>query len=316
MEPRLIFLDEIAWHDRSFEIPSHRGDTRLHDSLNRFGILDPLWVLKGGAKYAIVDGFKRLHWAKEKGVQAANAVIWPETLPRPEMWERRIEKKTFENSPNPAEKARIAEVLLEFYPDGKAPRHLLSALNIPQRKEILDRWVQLCAGGPALLELLGSGEVSDRAALEVARWMPESRAAILGLLRDLRCSASIQVEIIERINEISIREDKSHPEVLNDHFIQEIVSSAKLNHRQKTQALRELLARRRNPRLARRQSRFQQEIKELCLPPSLRIVPPPAFEGNAWKLEVIFSTDGELRDASSAASKLADSGRLKIILTN
>ncbi|MEN6440856.1 MAG: hypothetical protein ABFD97_19970 [Syntrophobacter sp.] len=315
MEPSRIHFDKIDWEDRSFEIRGFHENTLLQASLTRFGILEPPWVCARHEKYLIVDGFKRLQWARENGAEAADLLLLPEALSTREIWERRIGKKLFEHGPGSAEKVRIAAVLLDLYPAGDIPGHFLSALNLPPRRDVLEKWAHLQLDGAVTLEILGSGEIADRAALETSTWERESRVAILGILRGLRCSASIQVEIVERIYEISLREERPLSELLNDPALREILSDGKVNHRRKTQALRDLLTRLRYPRLSRRQRQCEKNIEELALPHSVRIIPPPAFEGDGWRLELSFSNTLELRNALASAGSLIEPDRLGWILS-
>ncbi len=299
-----ICLSDIDWEDRCFEIRSFGHNARLHASLDRLGIIDPPWILRRGGKYIVVDGFKRLAWAREKGDRDAGCLLFPANVSPSEIWERRIERKLFEGDLNPAEKARTAAILLELYNGEEAPGAFLIALGIPNRKGLLEKWARL-SRRPEILELLGSGEIADRAAVEVSGWEPESAMKVLGLLKLLRCSASIQVEIVERIDEISIRENRPRLDLLNDPKIQEIVSDKNKNSRVKTQVLRDLFSRMRFPRLVERERKFMRDVKSLALPRSIRIVPPPAFEGNGWKMELHFSGPAGLRDALAEAVGLA-----------
>ncbi len=300
-----ICLSDIDWEDRCFEICNFGDNARLHASLERLGTIDPPWVWEKGGKYSIIDGFKRLTWAREKGIREASCLIFAGTASQRAIWERRIEKKLFEGELNPAEKARTAAILLELYNGEEAPGAFLAALGIGSRKGLLEKWARL-SRWPAILEILGSGEISDRAAVELSGWDYESAIIISDILKLLRCSASIQVEIIERVEEISIREDMPRLDLLNDSNFREIVSDRNKNSRVKTQSLRDLLSRMRYPRLIERERKFMLDVQSLRLPQSVRIVPPQAFEGNGWKMELHFSGPGGLREAVAAAVVVAD----------
>ena len=147
----------------------------------------------------------------------------------------------------------------------------------------------------------------------MADWDARSRTAVLGVLKTLRCSASIQVEIVEHIDEIAIRDEKVRAEVIETPVAREILESKELNHRQKTLALRELLAELRYPRLSSRQERFRREIQSFELPPRVRIIPPPAFEGNNWRIELSFTGPEELRKGLDSAGALLESDRLETL---
>jgi ParB family chromosome partitioning protein len=314
MDFGFLTVGEIDWGDVTFEIGRFSGRDRLRDSLERFGILDPPWIWKRQGRNIVVDGFKRLRWAVEKGIGGTVCRIFPDDISSGDLWERRIEKKLLESDINVAEKARIVSALLELYPSGKVPSIFLSALNLSPRPELLQSWAGLAREEPEVQEMLASGDIGERAALETAGWDRESRAAVFEVLRALRCSVSIQLEIIERIDEIAIREDKAGAEIIRDAEFQSILSDRGMNHRRKTQAVRDLLGRLRFPVMRAREQRFLQSVEALCLPSAIRIVPPPAFEGNDWRMELSFSSAGGLRDLLRAAADAAASGRLGGVL--
>ncbi len=313
MDVRFVTLAEIDLDDSAFEIGRFAGSTRLRESLGRFGILDPPWLRKKGGEYIVVDGFQRLRWAKENGAQGAVCRIFPEDCDARELWTRRIEKKIFERGIDLSEKAQIMSTLVGLFQPEQIPRFFLSDLNVANRPEVLRKWVLLSAREPEMREMLASGAIAERAALEVAGWDKRSRDSVLAVLEALRCSASIQVEIVELINEIAIREAKTGADIIDNPRAGEILTSKGLNHRQKTQALRELLGELRHPRLSSRQKRFQKEIEALGLPHEVRIIPPVAFEGNNWRMELSFTGPEELRKILDSAGSLVDSDRLDAI---
>lgn len=316
MEYCLTAFEKIDWEDGAFAISGPECGDRLRRSLARFGILDPPLVRKAGQRYSIIDGFKRLRWARENGGEAACCLVFPETLSHRELWERRIERRLFEAGLGLAEKVRIVAVLLDLFPSRDIPPHFLEALGVAPRADVLARWAELAATGPEVLGVLASGEIAERAALEVSAWDPQSRTAMLFALKTLRCSASIQVEIVERVFEIAMREEKTPGEIVGGPQAQEILSAKGWNHRRKTQALRDLLSRMRFPRLHAKETQFAESLASLGLPPSVRLVPPPAFEGTGWKLELSFSDARGLGGAIGAAAGLAGSeGLARIIET-
>ncbi len=314
MNLRFVALPEIDLDDGCFEIRKSARPLRLQESLARFGILDPPWLREKGGQHIVVDGFKRLRWAKENGAPGTVCCIFPQNCNDRELWTRRIEKRLFESGLDIVEKAQIISTLLGLFQPEEIHVSFLSALNVTNRPELLRKWASLSAKGPETLGILALGVIAERAALELADWDERSRNAVLRILQSLRCSASIQVEIVERITEIAIRDQKGRADVIEDPLAREILASKELNHRQKTQAFRNLLAELRYPRLSSRQKRFRLEVQSLGLPPPVRIIPPPAFEGNNWKMELSFTGPEELREILDSAGSFAASDRLDAIL--
>jgi ParB family chromosome partitioning protein len=314
MDSRIVALTEIDLDDNTFEIRRFAGSPRLMESLDRFGILDSPWLRKNGRGYIVVDGFKRLRRAKGNGVQDAFCRVFPEDCDSRELWMRRIEKKIFEREINPAEKAQIVSTLLGLFQSGEIPAFFLAGINVSHRPEVLRNWAFLSAEGPDVLEILASGGIAERAALEVAGWDKPSTDSVLHVLQALRCSASIQVEIVERINEIAIREGKAGADIIEHPRAREVLTSKRLNHRQKTQAIRDYLFELRHPRMDSRQKQLQRGIEALRLPPGLKIIPPPAFEGNNWRIELSFTGIEDLRKIVDSTRSIVESDRLDAVL--
>ncbi len=309
---RHVALTEIDPGDTTFEIRKFTGSARLEDSFGRFGILDPLWLFEKSGGYAVVDGFSRLRWAKENGIGGLDCRVFAACEPR-ELWTRRIEKKIFEGEMNPAEKAQIVAVLAGVFGLGEIPGFFLSSLKVAGSPESLRKWVLVSQRGCEMLAPLAAGEISERAAMEIADWDPESSGSVLSLLRTLRCSASIQVEIIERVTEIALREGQTRVAVLAMERVRGIVANEELNHREKTAAVREYFAELRNPRLSSRRKRFQQAMEALGLPHGVRIVPPESFEGGGFHMELSFCRPDELRRIFREVTALVESDRLDSI---
>lgn len=313
-----VSLLEIDWEDRAFEIRRFASSSGLDKSLARCGLLAPPWLLRGnGGRFTIVDGFKRLEWLRESGVEAAFCVAMPRGLPLASLWLWRLTLKAFGPPLNVAEKAQIAQRILDWLPDDEDRRQLLASLGIPSRTDILGRWRDLASGSVGLLRAAALGDISERAALELASWgedEAEARDAIVEHLRQLKCSASIQMEIVERVSELAQARDTSRLTVIRMPEIHSVAAHPNWNHREKTQALRELLRRLRHARLCARERSFQEHLAALSLPRAIRISPPPSFEGGVYRLEIDFSTPEALTAHGDTLRALASDPRLEILL--
>jgi ParB family transcriptional regulator, chromosome partitioning protein len=306
--PAAIRLDEIDWEDTRFAISSFLPDRNLQASLEAVGLLFPPWVwAQEDRAHLVVDGFKRLQWAQEKAFETIPCLVFPSSYRYEQLLLLRVEGKLFGPPLNGAEKAQLVCKMARALSPEHIMDRLLPALGIPARVEVVDHWCRLAAAGQKLLRAVASEEVSERAALTLVLWGEAERALMVALLRELRCSASIQMEIIERITEIALSRDRERLAVLEDSQIQSILRNQQLNHRQKTQMLRELLTRLRFPRLREREERFARELKALSLPNGVRILHPPAFEGEDWRLEITFSSSEELNNLLEKMQRCAPS---------
>ena len=313
----VVGLDELDLEDHRFAIRSYLPHDRLAASLARVGMLFPPWVWAGGdRKYTVVDGFKRFQWAQEARRESILCLVFPEICTVEALLLRRVEGKLFGPPLNAAEKAQIVAKLISAMPRQMIPDHLFPALGIPHRDEAIARWHGLSQAGENLLKAVASGGIAERTALELSAWGEEEGSAILAILEELRCSASIQMEITERIREIALRENRQRLAVLRQPELAAMLTEQRSNHRQKTEALRTLLARWRFPRLSAREEHFARKWSAASLPRAIRLAPPPAFEGEHWQLQVTFASPQELRDLLEEVSNLANSPLLESILSS
>lgn len=314
---RPVRFMEVDWEDTTFAVPgaSEALCRSLEASFERSGVLSPpiLWAGRNDL-LVIVDGFKRLAWLKRQTFPEIECFVCPSDIRRKELIVAKVETKLFGPPMNGAEKAGIVSMLSGAVPEDVLLRTYLPALDIPGRRDACARWLRLAAAGEEVLGALAADVIDERAALELAGWCEGAREAMLSLLAKLRCSASIQMEILERVEEIAVRDDCTPEQLLGHSGIQAILLDSRMHHRQKTQALRDLLDQMRFPRLKAREARVQHAIEEIPMPRAARLAPPPAFEGDRWRLYVEFSNAGELCSTLQEMESLAASNRLDALI--
>lgn len=291
----VIGLGDLEWEDDRFAIPSFLTDEQVRTSLARVGLLHQPWLwAKDSRCYVVVDGFKRLQWARENGIETVSCRVFAADADHELLWRSRVEAKLCGPPLNAAEKAQlIAKAAAALSPPYILDR-LLPALGLPPRSEVVDAYRRLANAGEALLRAVAGEEVCERAALALVSWKDAERAEMVALLNELRCSASIQVEMLERISEIALARDEERLTVLSEPELQAVLKDRLVNRRRKTVLVREFLTRWRFPRLSAREERFAREVKALQLPGRVRLQPPPAFEGEDWRLEITFCSPEEL----------------------
>jgi ParB family transcriptional regulator, chromosome partitioning protein len=306
-----LALSDLVPQDKTFACPSFTPLTQLGDSLQRCGILHPLWVwLKPDRTKALVDGFKRRQWAQENGIENIQCLLFPPETDPSELLLKRIEGKLFGPMLNVAERAQIIHKLAHNFPKAILDRYL-PLLGISGRDKIVGKWLLLAGSSQYLLAAAALEEICERAALELATWEERSQQKALELLKILCCSASIQYEILVRIKEIALREEVAELAVLLHPELIAILKDSVRNRREKTQAIRDRLYRRRYPRLKAREDRFLQDLGSSHLPKPVRVLPPPSFEGSDWQLQIDYSNPEELRQLLSELQNFASSSEIE-----
>lgn len=254
-----------------------------------------IWAKRDGAQ-VIVDGFKRLDWARRQGMMQVECVVFPAEYDPIKLMTERIEAKLFESTINTAEKAQIISKLAGSCPEQTVLEAYLPRLGVAPQSGKLEEWIRLADSSRELLAAAALDEVSERTALELAGWEQQSQTEMVSVLRELRCSASIQWEILERVREIAAREETTVMQVLSETGFVKILRDPKKNHREKTQLVRAWLYRRRYPRVRAREETFIRDLADMSLPNNVKVLPPPSFEGRNWQLQLHFTTQEELLD--------------------
>ncbi len=291
----VIRLGDLELEDDRFAIHRFSEADPLWSSLDRVGMLHTPYVWGGEDRhYMVVDGFRRLRWARARGREEILCRVFPADTGYGQLWALRAEGKLFGPPLNSAEKAQLIAKAAAALPLPYLTERLLPALGLPPRGELLDSWRRLAQAGDELLRAVAADEVCERVALRLLPWSEAERTTMLTLLKGLRCSASIQVEILERICEIALQRDQQPLTVLTEPELQTILQDPQANRRQKTLVVRELLNRWRFPRLRAREERFARDVRSLQLPSRVRLLPPAAFEGEEWRLEITFAGPEEL----------------------
>lgn len=305
---QLVDLDCVDWDDQRFAIRSFVSSHLTEKSLERAGILVPPWLWKKGeGRFTIVDGFKRLRWARKTGISSITSIVFAKQTDPIRLMRLRVESKLCGPALNVAEKAQVIAALIRCVPCKRIVEEYLPDLRMPLRVDLISEWCGLAGSSQALLQSAASGAICERAALELAKWEEDGRDRGVAVLEQLRCSASIQMEILERVTEIGRREGLSRVQVLNDPLVLHCLEDNDMNHRQRTQAVRTVLTRMRFPRLMKREERFFDEVGKACFPGNMRLIPPPAFEGEQWQLLLSFSSPDELRQLIARALAFASS---------
>jgi len=310
-----INLKDLNWDDQTFAISSFVPSDHLENSLQRFGILHPPWIWqKSRGNKVIVDGFKRLGWARRKDIESVECRVFPTESGASELMIRRMEAKFFGPPLNAAEKAQVINKLSQWLSPEEMLHLCLPLLGIAPRLDLVRKWCRLAGSSEPLLMAAAREEICERVALELLNWDDEPRSQMVSLLLELRCSASIQFEIVERLKEIALREETNEQQVLGEESVKGIIADENLNHRQKTNALRQWLYGRRYPRLKAREERFKRELAASNLPKNVRILPPPGFEGTDWQLHLHFRDQGELSESLFQLRELMSSKKLTSLI--
>ncbi|SFM74249.1 hypothetical protein [Thermodesulforhabdus norvegica] len=286
--------EEIA-KSELFHFSAHRAEAVI-DFIERTGVLlCPLWVRRQGTQYLLVDGYCRILWAERRNGRVP-CIVFPESIPERELLSWKVFELLSRRDPDIIEKARIVKALSYFYPPDEIKERFFPLLKIPRKPRMFKTMLLIAGLDQDEVAEVVAGRVSEKVLFRIVWWDERSRRACVELLSILKCSVSLQRELVELIDDIARLDNTSRAEVIEQEEVRRVIHDSGLTPRNKTEFLRSFLRRRLYPALDRRERSFRKILKELSLPPDITLKPPEFFEGDEWNLNVSFADVEELRN--------------------
>ncbi|MBL7031948.1 MAG: ParB N-terminal domain-containing protein, partial [Nitrospira sp.] len=241
-------------------------------AFDKLGILNPLIVQKDEeGRLHLVDGKKRIAYAKQNGMTLVDAVVLPDNTPvtdiialilydkREEIGSsvmNRVQFIRFAVSLNAPEEWMIASlcVLLRLKPHAETLQSCERINRLPKELKFFCHEKKF-----SLKQLLNLASYSDD---------------LLGLLVEwnspLQLTASTMDEIASNLNSFLRSQDRGTADLVNDAEIREILDSS-MDPRDKTERLRQLIRTRQFPVLSEVNSRIEKAVSDLKLPKEIGI---------------------------------------------
>lgn len=299
--------------DKDFSLLSSQ-ENRLFPILAISGVQAPLWVWEDKpSRFILVDGYARWSWAKESGSTVLPCLVFPASVSRDELVKARVFVKICEPDLSLEEKAGVIERLLRFYPAGEVERKFLPLIGLPSKPGFSELLLAFLKTPTNFRKAVTEGIIDEKVALRLATWDESSRDVMLSLLKKLRCSVSMQREILDYVEDIGRLRGISFAEVLNQPDVVSVMDSGLLA-KEKVEQLRRCLRSRLFPYLTAKEERFRQFMESLELPSGLELKPPEQFEGDEWEVRIRFSKPLEFLEKTEMLRRKLTSDALEKLL--
>ena len=294
-DQRTVSLSEIDATDHTFCLSLRIDVDSLVDSVHAFGLINPPILRRNNdGSYTILCGFRR--------VKACRLLKWPKIKARmvarnyseAQLLELVVRDNTSHRDLNLIEQARGTQKLLSLRPTIDLDT-LASLFGFPANKKIYQKIMALAGLPVPVQEGLLDQRISFEAAVDLSRLSLNDTMGLYELLKGLKLSQNKQKEIITTIREIAIREDLQILDVIQSPAVQKFLAGDELNRNEKANNIRNYLRGRRFPGLAKVETSFFEDIKQLKLNDNLHITPPANFEGRSYILRMVFKDLKDLR---------------------
>jgi ParB family chromosome partitioning protein len=276
MKREKIPTEKIYLKDERFRISYYFTLEQMIHSLRKIGLINPPLVTTRDGHYVLVSGWKRVLASIELSLSTI-AVTVNEDEDDLKIFLRAFYENLATRDLSLAEKAEIVHKLKRF---GAKKEHIikkyLPLLEIPAGAFHHDMLLAVAQFEPELKAAIHEKNIPFSSLQLLSEFKPEARKIVFPLLMPL--SQNKQKEILEDLQEISLRENISAVEILNSDEIRNILVSKKISLVQKADRIRALLRRKRFPNLSSWEESFDSSLKKMRWPKEIGVKHTPFFE--------------------------------------
>jgi ParB family chromosome partitioning protein len=287
-------LEAVDLQDETYRFTRPGDINALATAIDMFGLLCAPLLTPVGGRMVVVSGFSRLAACRYLGWTrvAARFSRRPADSWQYALWA--VAEKAGQRPLDPLETGRALRMLRRLAPDETRFARAARALGLPDRPALEVRFTALCELPAPVREAVAGGHLTLATAASLGRMPCEAAVRMAAILAGLRFGANKQREVVELVEEIARREDRTLQAVLDTPEIAALLSDPDADRAQKGNRLRTYLYSRRFPALSAARERFEALSRELCPDPGARLNPPPGFEGRTCQLILSFESRADL----------------------
>ena len=137
-------------------------------------------------------------------------------------------------------------------------------------------------------------------------WQPDDAGALAGLAIALKISENHLRDLMDWLEEISLRDRQSIHAILTSKAIDDSATDPRLGRADRLKRIKEQLRRLRFPRLAETEDAIRGKIQDLKLHPEIRLTVPPGLEGGQLRIEFAAASHAELKQLATKLTEAAD----------
>jgi len=298
-----IPLQQIDLSDETFSVSFMADLGRLRSSIEALGLIQPVLLRERRDGYQIVSGFRRISVFHELGNSAIESrVLGDGEADDFRLFSISLHENLTTRGFNTVEKAIALEKLVHRFRMDPAlvVKTFLPLFSLEPNEKILNTYLSLALMEDEVKRYVLKEEVSRFNIRIFSAFNPEDRMALLSLISPLKLGEHHLREMLSLLEEISRRDRCAVREIIARPEMEAIVSQRELTPSQRTERVRRVFMDFRFPAMRQWEEKFEKKRKELNLPSSVSLHPPPFFEGTGLRVDFQFKTVEEYRSILSA----------------
>lgn len=307
---RSVSFSQIDWKDTTYRITYHRPVEKLVRSIETIGLQEAIILQEIKSNhYRIVAGYRRLQALQKIRTEPIFCKIAPFETEKKDLFLFNFHDN-LDRGFNVVELSLVLMKLSAFFEEKELIHQYLPLLNLPPRKETMDRLLRLNEISPIYRPALLQGRLFPETVERVVRDFSPIAHLIFALFIFLHWGFQKQKEFLADLKEICFRRREEPEKILSALPIVELLNHFSWTPQQKGESLRKYFRTRLFPILIETERCFEEIISPLNLDQRTRIYPPPFFEGGRYGLDVRFSNPNELKTSLQKILQILEDRKL------
>jgi ParB family chromosome partitioning protein len=301
-----INLDSIAQGPGPYTMSFGFNLDLLCESIRKVGLLNPPLVARNEkGSFEIVTGYRRILALKALGESEVLCKEVTSALPSPL---ERLFVNFYENLAtrkfNDIEKSMILCRLRGYLQKEDILASFMPLLFLPSHEGTLEFYLKLVNLKESVQSAIAEEEISVKVAKALLELDRGSQEVLFRWIGILKFNFNQQIKFVECVQDISLRENRTIPQVLAEESLLKVLENSRLNNPQKAKGVLDTLRARRYPRLAMARQVVERRISAISLPPGVAVHYDPYLENPNYHLEIRFKEGKDLRKTLRALYSL------------
>ncbi|MCZ6527666.1 MAG: ParB/RepB/Spo0J family partition protein, partial [Candidatus Dadabacteria bacterium] len=302
-----IDLSLIDFNDLTLFTGYKEDISSIQESIREIGIINPPILMHKGEGYQIITGWKRLISSRKLGHTQALCSVYGSG----EISDKECIKIIYQDNRATMSELELAELIMLFRdlcsPDDKELiNNVLPLFGIPPSRKHLDKIISLSSLQKEIKDSFYTGGITIEQAQMLSELTPENRVPILlDVILKYRLNNNESRQVIANIEEITLRDQKSAIEVIND------LENAMDDNKKGKNELRQHLKRIRYPALSKVEEEYKRQVNNLNLPREVNLIVNQYFEGNDIELRLKVKSPEEFSKILASLEDSLQSGGIE-----
>lgn len=272
----------------------------LVNSIQEWGILQPLFVHRVGEVNHLVDGFKRAVIARALGIEDLPCRLFPEDISLRALLELLLIEHRHKICATLAAKVRFIDFALKLGLE-KDPlvRWFFPMLDLQGHEAVLTKVKAIAQLPEEILDFCAEKYFSMRQCAQLTRYPRDLLLHVFSWRDRLSMTASVVEEMLSHLHDQMRGTGQDLSEFLNDREVQGLLASSSSLH-EKTEQFRALIRERRYPILTDTNRKLQRIRDQISLPRNATLTWDPTLERREVQLVLKFQESSEWEETLQA----------------